>query len=189
MTVLIIGLILFLGIHSVRIVAPGWRDARIKAMGEGPWKGIYTLISIAGLVLLVWGYGLARPESDFVYEPPALVKHIVALLMLLALIIFMVSQLPSGKMKPALKHPMLVSIMIWAVAHLAVNGDIASILLFGAFLLWAFVNRISVGKRDAPLPVEGPVMWDIAAIVSGVIVYLLFVWQLHAWLFGVLPFG
>lgn len=189
MSMLIIGLVLFLGIHSVRIFAPGWRDARVAAMGEGPWKGVYTLVAIVGLVLLIWGYSLARPEAAFFYEPPAWVKHAVALLMLLALIIFMVSQVPAGKMKPALKHPMLLSVKIWAVAHLAANGDLASILLFGSFLVWAIVDRISVAKRDAPLPEEGPVMWDIVAIVSGVAIYLLFVWQLHAWLFGVLPFG
>lgn len=189
MTILIVGLVLFLGIHSVRIVAPDWRDARVAAMGEGPWKGVYSLVSIAGLVLLIWGYSLAQPEAAFFYEPPAWMKHVVALLMLIALIIFMVSQLPSGKMKPVLKHPMLLAVKIWAAAHLVANGDLASILLFGSFLAWAVADRISVAKRDAPLPEEGPVSWDIAAIVSGVVIYLLFVWQLHAWLFGVLPFG
>ena len=189
MIVLILGLILFLGIHSLRIVAPGWRDARFAAMGEGPWKGVYSLVAIVGLVLLIWGYGLARPEAMFFYEPPSWMKHAVALLMLIALIIFMVSQLPAGKMKPALKHPMLLSVKIWAFAHLAANGDLASILLFGSFMVWAVADRISLGKRDAPLPQEGPVTWDIVAIVAGVVIYLLFVWQLHAWLFGVLPFG
>lgn len=189
MLILILGLILFIGIHSVRIFAPDWRNARVAAMGEGRWKGVYSLVSVVGLVLLVWGYGLARPEAAFFYEPPAWMKHAVALVMPVALIIFMVSQLPPGKMKPALKHPMLVSIKIWAIAHLAANGDLASILLFGAFLAWAVLDRISVGRRDEPSPSEGSVHWDIAAIVSGVVIYLLFVWRLHAWLFGVLPFG
>ncbi len=189
MIVLVLGLILFLGIHSVRIFAPDWRDQRVAAMGEGPWKGVYSLISLAGLLLLIWGYGLARPDALFLYEPPAWVKHVVALAMLIALIILMVSLLPAGKMKPALKHPMLLSVKIWAVAHLAANGDLASILLFGAFLAWAVADRISVKRRDAPIPAEGPIHWDIASIVAGVVIYLLFVWQLHQWLFGVLPFG
>ena len=189
MLVLILGLILFLGIHSIRIFAPAWRDQRVSSMGEGPWKGIYSLVSLAGFVLLVWGYGMARPEAAFLYEPPSWVKHIVALAMLIALIILMVSQLPAGKMKPALKHPMLLAVKIWALAHLAANGDLASVLLFGSFLVWAVADRISLKRRDAPIAGEGPIHWDIAAIVSGVIIYLLFVWQLHAWLFGVLPFG
>lgn len=189
MYVLVLGLIVFLGIHSLRIFAPGWRDGRVAAMGEGPWKGVYSLVAIAGFVLIVWGYGMARPDAPFFYEPPAWVKHAVALLMLVALIIFVVSQLPAGKMKPTLKHPMLVSVKLWAVAHLAANGDLASILLFGSFLAWAVIDRISVGRRDAPLPEEGSVTWDIVAIVVGVVVYLLFVWNLHAWLFGVVPFG
>lgn len=189
MAILILGLVIFLGVHSVRILAPGWRDARVAAMGEGRWKGLYSVASAIGLVLLIWGYGLARPDAAFFYEPPAIVKHVVALLMLISLIIFMVSQLPAGKMKPALKHPMLLSIIIWSIAHLAANGDLASILLFGTFLIWAIADRISVAGRDDALPSEGPLLWDIVSIVSGVVIYLLFVWQLHAWLFGVLPFG
>ncbi len=188
MALLIIGLVLFLGVHSLRIFAPAWRDGRLAAMGEMPWKGLYALVSLTGFVLLVWGYSMAQPEAVFFYEPPAWVKHIVALLMLIALVALMVSQLPAGKLKPALKHPMLLATKIWAVAHLAANGDLASIVLFGSFLAWAVLNRISLAKRDAPLAAAGPIHWDIAAIVSGVVVYLLFVWQLHGWLFGVVPF-
>ena len=187
MNVLIIGLILFLGVHSVRIAAPAWRDRRIAAMGEGPWKGLYSLVSIVGFVLLVWGYGLARPEASILYEPPVWMKHFTALLMIFAFISLAVYAVPAGRLKPMLKHPMLVAIKIWALAHLLANGDLASILLFGTFLVWAVFDRISVKRRAAPIPATGPVLNDVIAIVAGLVVYALFVWRLHAWLFGVVP--
>jgi uncharacterized membrane protein len=187
MGVLVIGLILFLGAHSVRIVAPVWRDRRIAAMGQGPWRGIYSLVSIVGFVLLVWGYGLARPGAPVFYEPPAWIKHITALLMIFAFISLAIYAAPAGRLKPLLKHPMLVSIKIWAVAHLLANGDLASILLFGSFFVWAVFDRISVKRRAAPIPAAGPVAHDVIAVVAGLAVYALFVWRLHEWLFGVSP--
>ena len=187
MTVLIIGLIVFLGAHSVRIVAPGWRDRRIAAMGQGPWRGLYSLVSIVGFVLLVWGYGLARPDAPMLYEPPLWMKHVTALLMIFAFISLAVYAVPAGRLKPMLKHPMLVAIKIWAVAHLLANGDLASILLFGSFLVWAVFDRISVKRRAAPVPASGQVANDLIAVVAGLVVYALFVWRLHEWLFGVSP--
>jgi uncharacterized membrane protein len=187
MSVLIIGLILFLGVHSVRIAAPAWRDRRIAAMGEGPWKGFYSLVSIIGFVLIVWGYGVARPEAPVFYEPPLWMKHVTALLMIFAFISLATYAVPAGRLKPMLKHPMLVAIKIWALAHLLANGDLASILLFGTFLVWAVFDRISVKRRAAPIPATGPVFNDAIAIVVGLVVYVLFVWRLHAWLFGVMP--
>jgi uncharacterized membrane protein len=170
MSLLITGLILFLGVHSMRIVAPGWRDERIAAMGEGPWRGLYSLVSIVGFVLLVWGYGLARPEAPVLYEPPIWMKHVTALLMVLAFVSLAIYAVPAGRLKPMLKHPMLVSVKIWALAHLLANGDLASILLFGAFLVWAVFDRISVKRRAAPIPAAGPVVNDVLAIVAGLVV-------------------
>lgn len=189
MPVLVAGLILFLGMHSVRIAAPGWRTARIAAMGDGPWRGLYSAVSLAGFALIIWGFALARPEAPVLYEPPLWVRHVSALLMVFALIALAVYMLPAGRMKPVLKHPMLVSVKLWALAHLLANGDLASILLFGAFLVWAVFDRISVKRRGAPLPVAGPVAYDGAALVLGLVLYALFVWRLHAWLFGVAPLG
>jgi uncharacterized membrane protein len=187
MTVLIIGLVLFLGVHSVRIAAPGWRDRRIATMGEGPWKGFYSLVSIVGFVLLVWGYSLARQEAPILYEPPVWMKHVTALLMILAFVSLAIYAAPAGRLKPMLKHPMLVAVKIWALAHLLANGDLASVLLFGTFLVWAVFDRISAKRRAAPLPAAGPVLNDGIAVVAGLVVYALFVWRLHELLFGVMP--
>ncbi len=188
MLVLILGIIVFLGIHSVRILSPEFRDAQIRQRGEGGWKGIYSLVSVAGLALIIWGYAPARPEAAFIYEPPTWMKHINALLMLLALISMMVANLPAGKLKPILKHPFLLSIKLWAFGHLLSNGDLASLILFGSFLAWAVWDRIAVKRRgDMGATVAGPVSNDVIAIVSGVAIYGLFVWKLHEWLFGVSP--
>ncbi len=186
MFVLILGLILFLGIHSVRIVAPGWRDARLAAMGNG-WRGLYSIVSAVGLVLIIWGYSLAWP-GPVLYEPPVWMKHVAALLMLFALIALAVSQLPGGKLKKMLKHPMLLSVKIWAFAHLLANGELASILLFGSFLAWAVVDRISLKRRGDFGPAStGPVVWDAVAIGVGIGLYLLLMFGLHVWLFGADP--
>lgn len=188
MFVLVVGMILFLGIHSVRIVAPAWRDARVASMGANRWRLVYSLVSAVGLVLIMWGYALAWPYSPVLYEPPVWMKHVTALLMLFALIALVVSQIPGGRLKKMLKHPMLLSIKIWAVAHLLANGELASIILFGGFLAWAVIDRISLKRRgDTGPAVAGPVKWDVIAVVGGIVVYLAFVSGLHLWLFGADP--
>lgn len=185
MFVLVLGLIVFLGAHSIRIVAPAWRDGRVAAMGDGPWRGAYSLVSLIGLVLIVWGFGLARAETGLLYVPPIALRHVALLLMLLAFVCLGISVLPAGRLKPLLKHPMLVAVKIWAFAHLLANGETASVILFGAFLAWAVVDRISVKRRGASLAAPGPVKWDVIGLAVGGGLYLLFVWKLHAWLIGV----
>lgn len=189
MLILVAGLILLLGTHSVAMVSRPWRDRQMVALGEGPWKGIYSLVSLAGLVLIVWGFGLARQEAPILYEPPVGLRHLVALLMLFALIALAVAILPGGKLKRALKHPLLLAVKIWAFSHLLINGDLASLLLFGAFLAWAVLARISLKRRGAPIAEAGPILWDVVALALGILLYLLFVWKLHLWFFGVVPFG
>ena len=183
---LVLGLIIFLGVHSVRIFAPDWANAKQASMGEGPWKGIYSLKSVVGLGLIIWGYGLARNEV-MVWDPPFWMGHINALLMVFALILLAAYMLPAGKIKPAVKHPMIAAVKIWAFGHLLANGDLASIVLFGSFLAWAVADRISLKRRGASVAAPGPVKWDIAAIVLGLVIYGLFVMKLHVWLFGVSP--
>lgn len=191
MFILIVGLVLFLGIHSVRIVAPGFRDRMIAERGENAWKGFYTLISFVGFGLIIWGFSIARVSAPVVYSPPLWMTHVTLLLMLVSFILLAVYAMPAGKIKTAVKHPMLLAVKLWAFGHLMANGDLASVLLFGGFLVWAVVDRISV-KRRAPAGMEPPaetgsVRNDIIAIVAGLVVYVLFVWKLHEWLFGVAP--
>ncbi|PSH70722.1 NnrU family protein [Phyllobacterium brassicacearum] len=192
MLVLILGIIVFLGIHSVRIVAPEWRLAKMEQWGENTWKGLYSVISLVGFGLLVWGYGMARPDAPILYEPPAWMKHIAELLMLFAFIFLGVYIARPGRMKPALKHPMLIAIKTWALAHLLANGDLASLILFLSFLAWAVADRISIKRQEraglaAPYIVPGPASNDVIAIVIGVVLYGLFVWKLHELLIGVSP--
>ncbi len=192
MLVLILGIIVFLGIHSVRIVAPEWRLAKMQEWGEGKWKGLYSVVSLLGFVILVWGYGLARPDAPVLYEPPLWMKHITGLLMLFAFIFLGVFIAKPGKMKPALKHPMLIAIKTWALAHLLANGDLASLILFLSFLAWAVADRIAIKRQEraglASTPiVPGPIANDIIAIAIGVVFYALFVWKLHMLLIGVQP--
>lgn len=192
MLIMILGIIVFLGIHSVRIVVPEWRLAKMEQWGENTWKGLYSVVSLVGFVLLVWGYGMARPDAPILYEPPAWMKHIAELLMLFAFIFLGVYIARPGRMKPALKHPMLIAIKTWALAHLLANGDLASLILFLSFLAWAVADRIAIKRQEraglaAPYIVPGPASNDIIAIVIGVVLYGLFVWKLHELLIGVPP--
>lgn len=191
MFLLILGLVVFLGAHSVRVLAPGWRARMIGAVGEGPWKGLYSLVAVVGFVLIVWGYGRSRPDAADLYLPPFWMAHITALLMVFAFLSLMIALLPAGRLKPRLRHPMLVAVKIWAFAHLLANGDVASVVLFGAFLAWAIADRISVARRErsgaVTVVAAGPVSNDAIAVVSGLVLYALFVWRLHFWLIGVQP--
>lgn len=188
---LIVGLVLFLGVHSVRIVAPAFRQAQIDQRGLNAWKGIYSIVAIIGFVILVWGYGIARQDPVVFWIAPTWMSHVVALLMLPAMILLVASQVPAGRIKAAVKHPMLLAVKIWALAHLLVNGDLASVLLFGGFLVWAIVDRISEKKRlragITSNPVAGPLKWDVIDVVGGLVLYVLFITVLHKLLIGVPP--
>lgn len=194
MTWLIVGLVLFLGVHSVSIVSPPGRDALARRMGEGGYKGVYTLISFAGLALIVWGYGLARQAPVTLYTPPAGLRHLALLLMLPVFVLLFAAYLP-GRIQRAAKHPMLLAVKCWALAHLLANGTLADVLLFGGFLAWAVADRISVKRRAAaglmrsPPALPGSMGNDAIALVGGLAVYVVFVFWAHAWLFGVRPMG
>ncbi|WP_201860243.1 NnrU family protein [Microvirga soli] len=189
MTLLVIGLVLFLGTHSFSM-ARERRAAIIGRIGEGPYKGLYSLLSLAGIVLVSIGYGQYRAGGYIsVWDPPVWTRHLALLLVLIAFICFVAAYLP-GHIKARLKHPMLAGVKIWAFAHLIANGDLGSILLFGSFLVWAVLARISVKRRDVAAQHGGtaaPAGWrnDILAVAIGAGVYLAFVFWLHPWLIGV----
>jgi uncharacterized membrane protein len=188
-TLLILGLVLFLGTHSFSM-ARGPRAAIIGRIGEGPFKGLYSLLSLAGIVLVSIGYGQYRAGGYIpVWDPPVWTRHLALLLVLVAFICFVAAYLP-GRIKARLKHPMLAGVKIWAFAHLLANGDLGSILLFGSFLVWAVLARISVKRRDVAAQHGGtaaPAGWrnDILAVAIGTVVYFAFVFWLHPWLIGV----
>ena len=189
MTLLIAGLALFLGIHSVAIVAPSFRARIIQRMGEGAWKGLYSLISVAGFVLICYGFGLARQAPVVLYSPPTWLRHLAFLLMLPVFPLLIAAYLP-GRIKTAAKHPMLAAVKFWAFAHLLANGSLADVLLFGGFLAWAVADRISVKRRAMPqvLRTAPPGPWnDAIAVVLGLAVYALLIGWAHVRLFGVSP--
>lgn len=191
MSLLVAGLVLFLGIHSVSIVALDWRAARIAQMGEQPWKGLYSLVSLAGFVLLIYGYGQARLAPVLLYVPPTGLRHLALLLMLPVFPLLFAAYLP-GRIQRAAKHPMLVAVKLWATAHLLANGTLADVLLFGCFLLWAVADRISVKRRAVQHQVPGAppsAMNDAIALVGGLVVYVVFLFWAHVWLIGVSPLG
>jgi uncharacterized membrane protein len=188
MTLLVLGLVLFLGMHSVGIVAPGWRDAQVARRGEGAWKGIYSVVSLVGFVLLVYGYGVARQSPIVLYTPPAALRHVALLLLLPVFVLLFAAYLP-GRIRTAAKHPMLLATKLWAAGHLLANGTLADVLLFGGFLAWAVADRISMKRRPVravPGAPAGPLN-DVIAVVGGLAVYALFLFWAHEWMIGVRP--
>ena len=190
MTYLIAGLLLFLGVHSIAIVAPAWRDGMAARLGDASWKAIYALVSVIGFVMLVHGYGLARAEPMVLYTPPMWMRHVASLLMLAVFPLLLATYLP-GRIKAAVKHPMLTATKAWALAHLLVNGNLADVLLFGGFLAWAVADRIAVGKRVVqrkPMVTGAPSrMNDVLAIVGGLVLYVVVIAWAHQRFIGVPP--
>ncbi|MCV9961377.1 NnrU family protein [Pararhizobium sp. BT-229] len=191
MTLLILGIVIFLGMHLVRVVAPSLRASVIERQGKNAWMGLYTLVSLVGLGLVIYGFGEARAVTGMLYNPPVFLKHLSLLLMLIAFICLAAGFLPAGRIAVAVKHPQILSIKIWALAHLLANGETSSVLLFGSFLAWAVILRISLKRRERAgetvLPVFKSASNDILAVVIGLAAFGLFVWKLHEWLIGVAP--
>ena len=145
---LLLGLVIFLGVHSVRIVADDWRQATRLRLGDNAWKGAYSLLSALGLGLLIWGFGQARLDALVLWAPPLPMRHIAALLMLLSFVLLAAAYVPGNRIKARLHHPMVLAVKVWALAHLLANGRLADVLLFGAFLLWAVFDFRSARQRD-----------------------------------------
>lgn len=188
MQLLILGLVIFLGVHSITIVAPAWRDARAAQMGEGAWKGLYSLVSLVGFALIVYGWSQARLAPVALWSPPHGMHHLTLLLMLPVFPLLLAAYLP-GRLQRATKHPMLAAVKFWALAHLVSNGNLAHVLLFGSFLAWAVADRISVkgrAPRAIPHAPEGQLN-DAIAVLGGLGLYVLFLFKAHVWLIGLSP--
>ena len=192
MTLLLLGLVLFLGIHSVRIFAEDWRTARIAAMGPNAWKALYSVISIVGFALLVYGYGLSREAPVDLWDPPRWTRHLAALLTLPVFILIAAAYVPGTRIKATLKHPMILGVKTWALAHLLSNGRLADAILFGAFLAWAILDFRAARQRDRQQGLTYAatgVTRDIVVVVIGLAAWAAFALYLHGPLIGVRPFG
>lgn len=192
MTLLITGLILFLGIHSSRIFGENIRLGLINKLGANGWKGVYSLIALVGFVFIIYGYGMARESPVALWSPPVWTRHLAALLTLPAFVMIAASQIPGTHLRAKLKHPMVLGVKLWAIAHLLANGTVHDVVLFGAFLLWAVLSFRAARQRDRAAgtvytAVGG--LRDGIAVVVGVGAWIAFAFYLHAAWIGVRPFG
>jgi len=192
MIILVIGLVLFLGLHSLRVFADDWRGAQLARLGEGTWKGLYSLISAVGLVLIVWGYGITRTVPVDLWSPPVWTRHLAALLTLVSFVLLAAAYVPGTRIKAAIGHPMVVGTKVWAFAHLISNGRLADLVLFGSFLAWSIVLYAASRRRDRARGTRypaGPAWRDAIAVVVGLVAWVAFAFWLHGLLIGVRPFG
>lgn len=192
MTLLILGLVIFLGAHSIRLFAAGWRERVIARLGANAWKGLYALVSLAGFVLLVWGFGLARHHPVVLYVPPAWLRHLNALFTLAAFVLVAAAYVPRNHLKAKLGHPMLAGVKLWALGHLLATGMLRDVLLFGTFLVWAVADFAVSRRRDRRAGITyapGAATGDTLSIVIGALAWAVFAFWLHALLIGVNPFA
>lgn len=194
MLILIAGLVLFLGAHSARIVAEPARQRFIATRGENVWKGLFSIVSLIGLVLIVIGYR-AAPEV-ILWVPPTGLRHVSLLLTAVAFVLVAAAYVPGNRIKAAVGHPMVLGVKVWAFAHLLANGALASVTLFGAFLAWAVADFIASRRRDRREGVEGSarsrvetggLTADLATVGIGLVAWVVFAGWLHRWLIGVSP--
>ena len=189
---LIAGLVLFLGVHSVRIFANHWRSAQLAQRGEAIWKLGYSALSIAGFVLIVWGYGLARQSPMVLWPTPRGMNHLAALLTLISFVLLVATYVPRNAIKAKLRHPMILGVKVWALAHLLANNTLADLLLFGSFLIWAMLSFRAARQRDRqqqPVRSASNGLATAATVVVGVVAWAAFAFWGHLALIGVRPLG
>ena len=189
---LVAGLLLFLGVHSTRVVAESWRSRTLAHIGEVPFRGMYALLSLAGLMLLSWGYGVARQQPVVLSSPPVAMRHIAALLTLLSFVLLAATYVPGNRIKARLHHPMVLGVKVWALAHLLANGTLAAVVLFGSFLVWAIVLFAVSRRRDQrnqTVYTPGTTGATVITVVAGIVAWAAFAFWLHRALIGVSPFG
>jgi uncharacterized membrane protein len=192
MAILVLGLIIFLGLHSTRIVAESGRERAIARLGEGPWKGIYSLVSAVGFVLIVWGFADARWTAPALWTPFPGARHVTILLMLIAMVLLAAYLFKQSHITAVAHHPMVWAVVAWSLGHLIANGSAADVVLFGAFLIWAAGDLLSSYARDRRNRVVYPEpKWSatIGAVVVGMVFWAVIALWLHFWLFGVSPLG
>jgi uncharacterized membrane protein len=192
MTLLILGLVIFLGAHSTRIFAESWRGAQIARLGANGWKGLYSVASLIGFVLLVWGYGIARQEPVPLWTPSMGLRHLASLLTLVAFVFLAAAYVPRNAIKARLHHPMTLGVKVWALSHLLANHTLADVLLFGGFLLWSVLCFRAARARDRAAGTvypAGTAAGTAITVAAGLGAWLVFAMWLHGPLIGVRPFG
>ncbi|MEW9622627.1 NnrU family protein [Rhodanobacter geophilus] len=190
MPVLILGLVLFLGAHSLRIFADGWRKRQIARLGEKQWKGLYSLVAIIGFVLTCWGFALARHHAVLLYVPLPWLVRLNALFTLVAFVLLVAARVPRNGIKARLHHPQVLAVKTWAFGHLLATGMLHDVVLFGAFLLWAvllFAASRRRDRREGTVYPPGTPKDTIITVVIGVVAWAVFAFWLHALLIGVKP--
>ena len=192
MTALILGLVIFLGVHSVRVFAEDWRTRTRQRMGENAFKGVYSLLSVLGFVLIVWGYGQARLDPVALWAPQVWARHLASLLTLVAFVLLVAAYVPGNGIKARVHHPMVLGVKVWALAHLLANHTLADALLFGGFLVWAVLSFRAARQRDraaGTVYAPGKVAMTGVTVLVGLAAWAGFaLWAHQAWI-GVRPFG
>ncbi len=192
MGALILGLLLFLGMHSVRIGAEGWRSQVIAQRGARTWKGLYAMVSLVGFGLICWGYAQVRQAPQVLWTSPTWTRHLAALLMLVAMVLLVAAYVPRNGIKARFHHPMVLAVKVWALAHLMANNTLADVLLFGSFLLWAVLDFSAARRRDRVAAVRyasGTTGATVVTVLVGAVAWAVMAFWAHSLLFGVRPFG
>ena len=189
MTWLALGLALFLGIHMTRAIAPRWRQAQIARLGENGWKGLYTVVSLIGFVLIVWGYSVARQQPVVLWPAIRGMNHAAAALMLIAMVLLAAAYVPRNHFKAKLQHPMTLSVKTWAFAHLIANNTLADLMLFGSFLVWSILVFRAARRRPAPVAAAPTLAGTLATAVVGAALWAFFAFWAHAAWIGIAPLG
>jgi len=187
---LVLGLLVFFGVHSIRIVADDWRRSCLERIGKAGWKGLHSLLSLIGVALIVWGYDVARQQPIQLWSPPVGMPHVAALLTWFAFVLLAATYIPRNQFKARWHHPMLLATKLWALAHLLANGTLAGIVLFGSFLVWAIVMFASARRRDRRAGVRyelGLLSRTLASVLVGTLAWAVFAFWLHGLLIGILP--
>jgi uncharacterized membrane protein len=192
MSYLVLGLILFLGVHSVRIVADDWRTQIRQRIGANVYKAVYSMLSIIGFSMIVWGFGIARETPVMLWMPGKGLRHAASLFTVIAFILLVATYVPRNAIKARFHHPMVLAVKFWALGHLLANGSVTHVLLFGAFLAWAVVAFVVSRKRDKAQNshyAPGNTVGTTITVVAGIGAWALFAFVLHGLLMGVRPFG
>ena len=190
MGMLIVGLVLFLGAHSTRIFAGGWRSAMIRRLGAGTWKAACSLASLLGLVLIIWGFGLVRQQPVQWWEAPFFMRHVAWLLTAVAFILLAAAYVPRNAIKARLHHPMALGVAFWATAHLLANGNRGHVVLFGSFLAWAVLSFLAARTRDRAartLYPAGTASGTVMTVLAGLAAWAVFAFWAHGLLIGIRP--